>query len=435
MAPSASSGEHSFTNIPESWLRGLLSVPFLIVIAVERGLTRGIAAIQGADETNYHYPVIRKFGRELPHVHLHNYLSATTPLFQLTFAVLGRVVGFQLWRLRLLEALLSYLLVVATYELLRRDVHLDRMRSFVLAAMFGISPYVFAESFRLLTDNMAALFTVLALHCLFSFRRTQRWKCFAGFAVTAGLAVLTRQLFVWLFPVGGVLMLVGPWSLRSKIRGSAFIAACAAPLVALFVSWHGVVPPSWRYVSRATSPDARGALFAIAVLGVYSLLINSSEWLRLLRLDRVRKGELGHLAIPGALAVVGLAIVVIRPIGSTPGDFGWLWRVSHALPHDIALVALVPVGCAALYLFGRPPRGRILLPLVGLFLVVSAANAQAYQVYSEPAAILFCLLAIDPAPIGARDGVPAAPAARSALRYGGPMLVIVGSLAYLGTAR
>ena len=185
----------------------------------------------------------------------------------LVFAVLSKVVGLQLWRLRLGEVVVSYLLVLATYQLLRRDVGLDKIRSFVLAAVIELSPYVFGASFRLLTWNLAALFAVLAIHFTLSFSRTERWRDFVGFAVAAGLAVLTRQLFVWVFPIGGILMMLSHWSVRAKALGSVLVLLCVSPLLALAVAWHGSVRPSHQAINQVRSPDYRGILFAIAVFG------------------------------------------------------------------------------------------------------------------------------------------------------------------------
>jgi hypothetical protein len=329
-------------TIPEWLLRALLVVPFVAVIAVERGLTRTFPVFHGSDETNSYYPVIREFANQLPWVHLQNYRATTGPLFMLVFAVLGKLVGLELWRLRLGEVVVSYLLVLATYHVLRRDVGLDKTRSFVLAAAFELSPYVFGPSFRLLTWNMAALFAVLAIHWTLSFSRTERWRDFVAFGIAAGLAVLTRQLFVWLFPIGGVLMLLSHWSVRAKALGSFLLALCVVPLLALVVAWHGFLPQSYRAAHEVASPDYRGGLFALAIFGIYSLAFDTTEWMQVLRVDWMRHGRVRHLVAPIGFALVGLVILLARPIGNRSGDDGWLWRISRALPHDLPLIVRAP---------------------------------------------------------------------------------------------
>jgi hypothetical protein len=172
-------------------------------------------------------------------------------------------------------------------------------------------------------------------------------------------------------------------------------------------------------------------LFALAVFGVYTVVINTAEWLEILRFDQLRHLDVRHLAIPIALAGAGLAAVIAVPIGSRPGDDGWLWRIARAFPHELPLVALVPVGCAALYLLWRSTYGHILVPLFALFLAAAAANATVYQVYFEPPALLFSVLAVR----AARDRHERRSWGDLMVRYGGPVVVIVASLAYLGTGR
>ncbi len=79
------------------------------------------------------------------------------------FAGYGKLVGFELWKLRLLNVVLSYGAMLAVYGLLRRRV--ERFQAFALTLLLALSPYVLGPSFTLLTDNLALLFGVLALGC------------------------------------------------------------------------------------------------------------------------------------------------------------------------------------------------------------------------------------------------------------------------------
>src|ERR1700735_3011920 len=95
-----------------------LAIPFLVMIAVLRGMTATLPIFHGSDELVYHYPTILRFSRELPFPDLHSYPAAQTPLFHLLMAYAGKLIGYQLWKLRLLQVLISYLLALAVFRLL-----------------------------------------------------------------------------------------------------------------------------------------------------------------------------------------------------------------------------------------------------------------------------------------------------------------------------
>src|SRR4051794_15870011 len=101
---------------PTAWVAPLLlAVPFLVGIAALRGLTVEIPTFHGSDARVYHLPTILQFRHQLPGVSLHSYPAAQTPLFHLMFALYGKVVGFELWKLRLLNVVVSYLAVLVLF--------------------------------------------------------------------------------------------------------------------------------------------------------------------------------------------------------------------------------------------------------------------------------------------------------------------------------
>ena len=75
-------------------------VPFLIGIAALKGLTVEIDTFHGTDAGIYHLPTILQFARA---PRLRAYPAAQTPLYHVLFAGYGKVVGFELWKLRLLN--------------------------------------------------------------------------------------------------------------------------------------------------------------------------------------------------------------------------------------------------------------------------------------------------------------------------------------------
>ena len=96
----------------------LLAVPFLIGIAVLKGLTVEIDTFHGSDAAIYQLPTIMHFRDGLD---FSDYPSAQTPLFHLMMAGWGKLVGFQLWKLRLLNVAISYAAALALLRLLRRS--------------------------------------------------------------------------------------------------------------------------------------------------------------------------------------------------------------------------------------------------------------------------------------------------------------------------
>ena len=125
----------------------VLALPYLITVAVLRGLTVTLPIFHGSDERVYHLPTIHRFAGQLPFPDLVHYNAAQTPLFHLLMAYLGKVIGYQVWRLRLVELAISYLLAWAVFGLMHRRLGLDRLPALALTLLFLLSPYVFGPSF------------------------------------------------------------------------------------------------------------------------------------------------------------------------------------------------------------------------------------------------------------------------------------------------
>ena len=172
----------------------LLALPFLAGIAVLKGLTVEIDTFHGTDARLYHLPTIRHFAESLD---LERYPAAQTPLFHLLFAGWSKVVGFELWRLRLLEVVISYAGVLVLFRLLVRR-GLDAAPACALALVFALSPYYLGPSFTLLTDNLAILLGLVALDRLDRFGESDSMRELALACVATALAVLTRQSLAWL---------------------------------------------------------------------------------------------------------------------------------------------------------------------------------------------------------------------------------------------
>lgn len=419
----------------------LLALPYLVTVAVLRGLTRAMPTFHGGDERNYHLPTILRFARELPGVDLVHYPAAQTPLFHLLVAAWGKVVGLEPWRLRIVEVVVSYLAVLVLYRLLRRHAGLAAWPAAALAGLFGLSPYVFGNSFILVTDNLGLLLGLLAIERLLAYARGASFGAFAAACGWIALALLTRQSYAWLGLLALVVLVLrsttegragvvrarrGPRERRELLAGLGLLALAAAPFGALVLAWHGFVPPTADPTSCGIcAPQAgrlgatddsplRAPLFVLAVLGVYGPLTHGPALFAGRRRWR----------LPAAAALAGAALLVALPLAHHAGDEGWLWRLARSGPQPLGTAwpfwLLVPAGCAVLAA-GVRRDGKRALPvlLLGCFLVAQLATRLTYQKYFEPFVLLACLLALRPQQLRARRD------------WIGPALILLLSLGYV----
>lgn len=404
----------------------LLALPFVAGVAVLKGLTVEVDTFHGTDARLYHLPTILHFAESLD---LERYPAAQTPLFHLLFAGWAKLVGFELWRLRVLEVVVSYAAVLVLFRLLVRR-GLAFAPACALALVFALSPYYLGPSFTLLTDNLAILFGVVALDRLDRFEEGRGSMGDLALACLAtALAVLTRQSLAWLALVAAVYLLRAPLRLPRKAAGAALIGAALVPLAGLVVAWGGLVPPgsdpaSCGVCGEESGLSLRPAEFTIALAGLYAAVLFGPAVLRGLRpglrdlppgmlFRATRRSDLarGTMArarrvAPGPLTVglpvaAGVGLLLVSPLvydpgrPGHPGDAGYLWQLSDRFPEllgsSLLFWALVPLGAVALTLLaGR--TGIAALPVVYLaaFLLASLPVGLVYQKYFD----LFALLAL-----------------------------------------
>lgn len=411
----------------------LLALPFLIGIAVLRGLTVEIDTFHGSDAAVYQLPTILQLRDGL---HFSDYTSAQTPLFHLVMAGWGKLVGFELWKLRLLNVAISYGAALALLRLLRRTTSLAALPAFALTLAFALSPYFFGASFTLLTDNLAILFALLALERVHRYTQDGSLAAFATACLWTGAAVLTRQSLLWLVLVAGVFLVVR--ELRTPARlgaGGAMLALSLVPLAALAIEWNGLVPPSADPASCGLCTERPGfgrdtltlrtVGFTVGLLGVYAALIFGPGLARRLRAAPPRP----PWALLGAAGVAGVALLLISPLEyqplhvGKPGDAGYLWRVSERFPTALGSSLLfwiaVPCGAVAAALLARRAGWTSLAGVyLASVLAVALPVALVYQKYFDPFALLALALFARP------------PDLRTGWDYAGVALLCAASVAY-----
>jgi Dolichyl-phosphate-mannose-protein mannosyltransferase len=420
----------------------LLALPFLAGVIGLRGLTHVMPTFHAGDELAYHLPTIEQFARQLWTPDLVHYPAAQTPLFHLLIAAWSRVVGLDLWRLRVVEVLISYGAALMLYRLLRRYAGFGMGGAVLLAALFACSPYVFGQSFILVTDNLGLLLTLIAIERLLAFERGGGLPAFALACGAIALALLTRQSAAWLGLLAfAVLVLHRPRDPRALAAGVALLALAALPLLALVLAWHGLVPPTADPASCGLCSPAQGRLgwagdsrlraplYAIAIAAVYGTLLHGPAlW------DELRAG--GARARRPALvaAAVGILALLVVPLAYHTGDEGWIWRLARSGPEPLGTAwvfwPLVPLGCVVLAMVARRSGWRSLpLLMLGSFLLAQLATRLAYQKYFDPFMLLALLLALRPAQLRDRR-VLAGCAAVALLSAGFVLAFVTGVIRY-----
>jgi 4-amino-4-deoxy-L-arabinose transferase-like glycosyltransferase len=386
----------------------LLALPFLAGVALLHGLTVEVHTFHGNDARLYHLPTILQFSHGID---LKHYPAAQTPLYHLLFAGWGKVVGFEPWRLRLLNVALSYAAVVVLFRLLVQR-RLGELAAFVLALLFALSPYYLGASFTLLTDNLALLFALLALGRLDRFGRDEELRDFALACLAMAAAVLTRQSFLWLALVAAVYLARSRWPLERKALGAAIGAAALVPLAVLVAVWGGLVPPGSDPASCGLCADRdpltlRTVGFTLALFGVYATIAIGPSLTRRVRAMRRSRAlrmaaRVTGLALPwrriAVAAGAGVVVILLSPLAykplsaATPGDAGWLWKLSDKFPEllgsSLVFWVLVPLGTASFYLLVRR-NGPLSLPAVffGAVLLAALPVGLVYQKYFDPLAL------------------------------------------------
>ena len=388
----------------------VLAAPFLAMVAALQGMTIALPIFHGTDEVVYHYPTILRFAHELPFPDLHAYPAAQTPLYHVLMAYIGKAIGFELWRLRLVQVLISYALALAVWRLLRRRLRMAQAQALVLALLFAISAYVFGQSFRLGTDNLALLLSVLAIDRLAAFGESDGLGTFAAACALICAAVLTRQSTAFLVAVALLSALRPRARLTGPARAIAVVLALAslAPAAALFVSWHGLVPvggdPSscGLCVRRgdgtgiATSGLTMQTLeIALAALGVYGVILFAPVWI-----EARRELVSGRTLARGlGAALCGIVLLVAFPARPGAHAAGSLWDIASHLPviggSSLLFWVFVPVAGAVLALrLPVAPRPGLTAAIALSFGLSTIAIRFPWEKYTDPVALLVILLTV-----------------------------------------
>lgn len=368
-----------------SLLFGVIAIPLILKLPTGVGTSR--------DEMLFHYPTVLEFAEQFPAINLRDYKSATTPLYHLLLMGVVLVVGPDLIPLRFVTALLGLLCVLVVYGYLARRG--GRVNGFVFTLIFLLSNYFLGSSVVLFTDNLALLFVFLSIWMMDqSVINKPRWT-WAN--ILATLAVLTRQIHIWL---AGVTLLIGLWHREREENqtgpwrielANALPALLPITVFALFVlMWRGLTPVAFLGTHEsATLINGDALTYIVSLFGFYGIWLITWYW-RLYWANHSRR-DIVYMAL---LVIAGVLYLLLNPYIITADadkSSGALWQLANAMP-DLASTSIVywglfPLGLLLLYITAKDLMLRqeyVMVASIALWTLATLASGRIYQRYYEP---------------------------------------------------
>lgn len=217
----------------------LLSIPFVVMILITKLNFHLIA-----DEGIYHIKVIEYFADIWPRIDIGDYPSASTPLAYLLLTIFGKIIGFEIWKLRLLPAIATYLSVYLFYGLCKQHKLPHPLLSSFIFLFF---PYVFFYGLTIYPASFALFFGLWAMN-YYLLSDTTLNQLIKG-SILATLAIYCRQFYLVL-PLG--MLLFELWqayrqgffrSIRQRFLRLIVLAIPIMMFLPLFILWGGFTAP------------------------------------------------------------------------------------------------------------------------------------------------------------------------------------------------
>ncbi len=231
------------------------------------------------DEVGYYIPAARDFYHSWLLIPTSTLPEGHTPLVMIYLGGVWHLINYSAWATRAAMALIAAATVTTLYSLGRRVS--NREVAAWSALLLAISPVFFAQSTLAHLDLAAGLFTTMAILFLLE---DQEWL----FALTASLAILSKETAVIMLPVVWVFVAVKRRrrdSARRRYELSA-LAAIAVPLLPLaaWTLYYHHVTGYWTgnasyltYNLHSTLSPAHSLLSLLR--RVYELLLGGFDWL------------------------------------------------------------------------------------------------------------------------------------------------------------
>jgi len=228
--------------MPEVGAALLLSLPFFVMILATKLRFRLIG-----DEAPFHMKVIEALANDWPRINLADYSSASTPLSYILLTAFGKVVGFEIWKLRLFSTVATFIASYLFYRLARK---LRLPYPMLCAFILVFFPYIFFSGYTIYPASFALFFGVAALDNYLmgdgSLRKMLMGSVFATLAILCSQAYIILPASFLAVEVLGALrrgsMLATRWA-YSRLIVLAIPILSFVPLVLL---WGGFTSPSNR---------------------------------------------------------------------------------------------------------------------------------------------------------------------------------------------
>ena len=361
------------------------------------------------DERSFHYPTVLFFLERFPQLDLVHYRSATTPLYHILLALSSFIVSDDIIPLRFVNLLFSLAVILLVYLYFTNRGAGIRLALY-FTSLLMLSTYFIGPATRLLTDNLALFFALLAIYLLDTPHGIRKpWLiCFVILC-----AIWTRQNYAWLIGSYLIICALRTWPVFGlhnellqngslRMRSRRFLAAslpASVPTLGLglfLVLWGGLTPPRVG-VHAAIGENAEGLnvdapVFIMALVGFYGLFF--SAWL-----FRIYQSQ--HRNLLPVLVVIALSagVLLLHPVSNeypivdkSLGDRGGvLWALAARTPQIFSTAALfwflLPLGLLSFYTLGRYLLARrdYVVPVnFALWSLAMMISSRTYQKYYEP---------------------------------------------------
>jgi hypothetical protein len=237
----------------------ILSVPFLLFM-----LTTQLKFNLYVDENLGHLETIEKFASTFPRLDLMDYPASSGPLSFILWAIFGKVVGFEIWKLRVLTILISYLGSLIFFKTCQdQKIPFPLLKTLCLIFF----PYIFLHSFTLYTINLTLFWELLSLRSFLRYAESQSKIDLACGSLGSLALVFSRQIDVAL-PVGVLCFCLT----ERRLRELWSLLGSMVPIVGLFLlvlHWNGIAPQKAHQEAFSLSFKLTQLTLLFTVVGFY----------------------------------------------------------------------------------------------------------------------------------------------------------------------
>jgi len=222
---------------PNSLLSGrwpffVLAFPFVTFL-----LTTRLSFLPVTDESLFNLKVIEQFASSFPNIDFKDYASSTGPLPYVLWTIVGEAIGFEIWKLRFLTVLVSYLGGVLFFRMCQDQKLPFPLLKTLLLVFF---PYIFLNSFTLYTVNFALFCEVFSLRYFLMYGESQSRVDLLCGSIGSLALVLTRQIDVAL-PLAVLCFFL----VENRLRELKSFLGGMVPILGLLLLvmyWGGITP-------------------------------------------------------------------------------------------------------------------------------------------------------------------------------------------------